>query len=230
MGRKVTDTDGNEVDIDEVVAKIIGTKGNGDAATALSEIMVENYGLRRKNADLRTTNDELTKKAIPEGSVVLSGDDLKVWETYKTLGKPEDLQKTIDTSKELEGKYTTLLQDGIIRDAAASLGYKPTVLGDLVKVRGLQVEIVEVETEDNGNKVKKPTPVVKLESGNVKPLGELITENFSDYLPALQVEATPQRGTPWVPQRSGGKAPDQKGNAASGLLDKYTQQHVKSDK
>lgn len=203
MGKKVTDKDGVEFDLEALVESMIASKGGGDPTKALGLMVAENHELRGKNRDLRTENDQLkTNSNLPEGHVTLNRDEVSHWNAVKDLGKPEDITKKLTERDEFESKYTNLLTDQTVRDAASIAGYKHTVLGDLVRVKNMELTLGETEVaDDKGNKVKQPTAFVKLANNQTKPLSEVITEQYSDYLPSLKIatDARQPAGTQWVP-------------------------------
>lgn len=204
--KKVKDSDGEDFDIEEMVQRMITTKGGGDAMKTLEALVSENYELRGKNRELRLEVTTASAK-VPEGARVLTADEVKQFDLYLSLGKPETIGATLTQHGELVIKHEDMVRNNTVRSAADIAGYKHTVLGDLVKVHNLQLEVGE--RDDKG--IKKPAVFVK-EGNQSLPLEDVIKSRYADYVPALQLttQGQPGAGVPWVPQSGGGATPPDK--------------------
>lgn len=217
----VKDADGNDVDITSVVEGML-TKAGGDPTEAMGTLVNDNYELRNKNRDLRTENDKL-KKGTPEGSVMMSKDDVAEYESYKALGKPKEVGDKLTELGTVKTELGDLKTNTMVRTAAEAHRYKHTVLGDLVKAKGLTLEMGESEVDVKGEKKKVPTAFVVDEAKKTRvELNKVVDEQFGDYIPALVLpEGQGQpTGTPWVSQQAsgGGKAGATNGNLAQRVI------------
>lgn len=231
MATFVKDRDGNDVDLDHVVASLIASKGSGDATKALSVIVAENFDLRVKNSKL-TDEVKTLKDGLPEGSRVLTKDEAVVYDTYLTYGKPDELKAKIDKGDQAAVKLTELERDTVVRSAADAMGFKHTVLRDLSKAHGLQLEMHEIDSVVDGKTIKVPTPFVMGEQGAKTPLKDVIEarQELKDFLPALTLDSAGKQpnGTPWVSQQGGG-APSPKEKMSAAVLNKYAPANTKKE-
>lgn len=105
------------------------------AAAAVLALMGENY---RARDDKR----QAEAKVPPAGSVVLTADEAKAWDAYRTLGKPEDVRKIKAEHGEYATKLTGLERESEVRGfmEAANMDAKQApqfmrLLGDAAPVR-----------------------------------------------------------------------------------------------
>lgn len=149
-------------------------------STALAQILFgENYNLR---GELR----ELKPKIIPDGAVVLTGDDAKSWAEYQALGKPADLKAGLDQRNQFQGELEQSKREASVRKAADAAGYKYSVLAEreeLARVRGKALTFDVREVDKDG---KKQLVAYVKEGDTERPLVDYAQENWADHLPALQ--------------------------------------------
>ncbi|GAA5513636.1 hypothetical protein Dcar01_02380 [Deinococcus carri] len=190
------------------------TTGNDGRLTA-EEWQARNDALHAKTSHsdlikrvttLERENETLKGNQVPNGARVLRGQELKDYEAYLALGKPDELGQKLkehgeyaalgkpgDVKKKVEDgdKAASTLADrdrtDAIRTAAEHAGFKQTVLGDRLKADGLTV-LPSKEVERDGKKVQ--VAYVKDGQGVEHELGEYAKKNWTDYLPALQVQAS----------------------------------------
>ena len=202
---RLKDADGNDFNLESVVAGLI-TKNGNDPSKALETLVQENYGLRSNNRELK---DQIEKLKVPEGSTVLAAEDAKIFEEFKALGKLEEIKKTIESFNTVNTELNTLKKESVVREAANLHKYKFNVLNDLVTAKGLQLEIGETEVQgDDGKTTKQAVALVKDQAGNKTILTKVIEDSFKDYIPSLALSEQQNTGTSWIPQSSGGKAPE----------------------
>lgn len=185
--KKVRASDYDGLDARALAAKL------ADALEERQEVIDENAGYREKNRTLRTQLAEAQKKIPAEGALVLTGDDAKAWETFKALGKPDEVAAAVKKAGELEGEIVTIRTDEKIRDAAAAMGWKFNVLKDRDPSRELAYE-VKIEKDDRGQDAKRV--YVKAKDGQTKLLDEYAKEHWGDYLIALADTGGAQPGQP----------------------------------
>jgi hypothetical protein len=158
---------------------------HGDPTAALRVLMGENYASRDR---IR----ELTARLPAGSSLVLDGDDVKHWNTYKQLGTPGDLKKSLDAGQQFEAEAGGFRKAELVRSAAEVHGFKPSVLGTLA--RDLDIEIAEAKGKD-GKPVR--VAVVRGEGDSKTPLTEYAEAHWADFLPSLRADpAARPVGTP----------------------------------
>lgn len=185
----------------------------GTARGALAVLYDENFQLRQKNRDLRK---EVKGLAPSEGAQTLTKDEATIYQALKALNlTPEQITAALSERDTLKGKVEGMLRDASFSEAAEALNYKSKVLADLLRSRGMEVEMREVEVEENGAKSKRRTPYGKLTSeaaDKFTPLQDYIKSNLSDYLPSLQQQDgkdSPDGGITYPEQDGRGKVPRQ---------------------
>lgn len=182
--------------VSEIMSSIQST-GNGSRSggdTVNDKVIRDNVKLRLKLNEVRTENETLKSK-LPEGAVVLSKDDAKLFEDFKALGKkPADITKLLKDGETAATELASRKLGDVAADAAKALGWNGVdVLKDQISSRNLRVEMRETEVDDGkGGKTKKPVPFVITGEGAASKAEELTTyvnTNLKGYLPALQGSA-----------------------------------------
>jgi hypothetical protein len=170
-------------------------KYEGDAMKFATALYDENWQLREKNR-------QLEGKAPSEGSVVLSKTDAERWESYKALGKPDELKQRLDAHATLETQLAEMKQKDVLREVADLHGYKLSVLLDRDKAAGG----LKVEIKDDAKGVK--TAFVK-DGDKEAPITEFAQQHWADYLPSLKVETAtqPRAGNGFDPKPKVATAP-----------------------
>jgi len=186
----------NPPDLAQALAGLLARNG-GSMDTVGMMLLSENHGYRDRIRQL--------EGRLPEGSVVLAGDDLARWQAYQALGQPTDLQTAIAERDTFRTDLTTLQRTQAIADAAELAGYKAKVLGQLPKAASLTFTIKD-ET-DNGQAVRR----AYVKDGDTEELLTTYAEReWPDFLPSLSADTNPAQrapGAPMVRQHVGGKAP-----------------------
>lgn len=162
---------------------------------SLDDREADNKAARDKNKALQEEL-EATKAALPaEGALVLSGDDVKVYEAYQALGKPNELEVKLGDYDRAVADAAALKRRTLVDKAArdpkneTQYRYRTSVLERLLADATLS------ETKD-GFTVKA--------GDEEKPLEKWLEEDQADFMPA--VTAVPE-GTPVGPavgSRKGG--------------------------
>lgn len=187
---------------------------NGDAvrmAEKLAEVLIDNAAIREQRRTLREEVTTLKAKQVPEGAVILQGEDAAAYEAYKPLGKPADLTKRLADADAATQRLTTLERDAVIRDAATAAGYKFSVLRD--RAADLPIEVREVDQD--GKKVSRA--FVKPQGGGEHELTAYAQQHWGDYLPALTAAQADGNGNGQGQQQGQGLAfPRQQGGGGTG--------------
>jgi len=104
---------------------------HGDERGAIKTLLDENLEYRQQLRDLKKELKEANGKAPAEGAIVLSGDDLKAYEAYQALGKPEELTDKLKKADESLQRLTELETAQTFADAAKIAGANEKALRKL---------------------------------------------------------------------------------------------------
>lgn len=169
----------------------------------------ENHKLREK---LRNAEG----KAPGDNDVVLKGDDIKRWNTYRDLGEPTDLRKAVEQRDQYKAESERNAREKEYGAAAKVAGFVPDAFVPLAERDGLQLVTKEERSRDTG----KVGPVVHVKGvdadgkESLTPLSTYAEERWAVFLPSLKAGATPPPrpvGTP--PPRSLNTPPPRPGAA-----------------
>lgn len=152
-------------------------------AERVAELENRNYQLRESNRTIGLERDALKGKAAPDGAVVLTADQAKLWEAYQGLGKPEDVTKALKDRDDAQTELGTFRRNAQIQQAAEAHGYKATALGKIPSLAGKAIETREIEAD--GQKVKRS--FVK-DGDKETALDAYIQEHDAELLPALTAD------------------------------------------
>ena len=184
-GGNGTDQGGNgsgEFDATKAVERL--SKRYGGIEGALKQLVSDNYGYRE---EIRSLKDRVPK----DGSVVLEGDSVKHWNSYRELGAPSDLKKMSEELGATKGQVATLLKAQVVGKAAKLHGLEESVLSTLAK--DVELDIVEKVAEGKATHIA----VVKHDGDKTTPLEEYAKTQWAAFLPALKPAATTRAlGTP----------------------------------
>lgn len=174
---------GNQPDLAGQIANLIARQGSPDAALML--LMQENYQYRDQNRQLR--------ERVPDGAVVLSGDDVQHWRDYQALGQLDELRTRLTEREQAQTELNNLRTQATIRSVAEAMQWKPSVLERLA---GNVTFITKTEGD-------KTTISVKDGDGET-PLQAYADTHWGEFMPALTTDTTPaRRGTGFVQQGAG---------------------------
>lgn len=184
----------------------------GNAETAIAALLKDNLSYRVKlraardsapykpddslvqeNEQLRGENDRLAALVPASGAVILTGDDAMAWPKYKALNlAPDKITAALTERDTLATQLANRSRREIAVDAAEKLGYKPTVLADLITTKGLHVEMKDVTEKQDGKSVTTKVPHVRPaadEKAAFETLEAYVGRELKDYLPALTAVA-----------------------------------------
>lgn len=202
---------------------------SGDVNALAFQLFQEQHKARVQRRKLRREIKDLEEKQPKEGSIVLSGDDAKIYAELTKDRKLVDVQKLLNDGATQAQELSDLKFRSLVGDAATAHGLKPSVLQELAKSRSLVLEMGETEFEvDKGGgkkeKGRKPAAfVVDAQDPKKKTnLDDYLKTSAADFLPALQATKADGAGDEgakksWV--RTGGGAAPQGGGGGS-LLEK----------
>lgn len=180
---------------------LVQRQGSMDAAAFL--LYQENHGYRERIRDAERQIRELQGQLPGEGAVVLTGDQAQAWQSYQTLGAPDEVKKVKD-------EYTALKRDAHFRAVAEVHGFNPVVLAGLPGAADLTIEIGE---ETSNGKTVQVAYVVQ-QDGKKMALPDYAQQTWQPFLPALQQQSgqpVQAKGTPFIRQQTGsGAAPANK--------------------
>lgn len=191
---------GSNTDADDLLASIrtlLPKGGEGADADAINKALFrDNYRLREDRRNLRTQLASKTTK-VPDGALLLEGDDAKAYQAFKGLGlSPEQISEVLVAHDDLSTRVTAT-------DAATALGWKPKVLQDLISSKGLVIE--DREVTDNGAKKQVPH-VIEYDGDKEKATPLADYEPLKEYHPSL---VATDGGTGGRTHQSGIRVPSQ---------------------
>jgi hypothetical protein len=165
-------------------------KMNGDAQAFAMELFDENRRYREKNRQITEERDALKAKVPAEGSVILAGDDAKLFADLTAKVPLKDAKGKLDEADAATGKLADYERRELYRQVSEAHGFKPGVLERLARTDGITLALDrEVERDDGkGNKTKVKVASVKDASGQVLPLEEYAQKHWADFQPALTAQ------------------------------------------
>jgi hypothetical protein len=192
----------------------------------LTRVQSDFKELKTRADALEKENGELKAK-VPDGAVVLTGDEAKAYEAIQAAGGLKEANKRLEGFEELKAKDAKRTREDALAEAAEAEGWNAkTAVKALTRdaeFGGLPFEVKEVEREVQANgKPEKRTVKAGFVTVNDKsiPLGEWVQKNADHILPSLTATQTTQQdggGREYIEQRgrsSGdGKAADAKTRA-----------------
>lgn len=177
----------NTEEIRAFVQSIIGTQ---NVDSQVQRLMTENFEYREKNRVMRAELDAAKGRIPAEGAVVLTGDDVKLFNDFKALNlKPAEVTTLQTEFKALQGEVTTAKRKDSIATAAHAEGYDPTVLGTLIGDQELVVKPVTEDVDGKNQAVDRAFIRTKGADNTVTEtrLSEHIEKNHAKFIPSLTV-------------------------------------------
>jgi hypothetical protein len=163
----------------------IEERGVEGAAKMLLELAEDNFKYRSKLRDL--------EGRLPEGAVVLKGDDAKAWQTYRDFGRPADIKAAMEERQNLASWKRDRERSDTVAQCATLHGYKASVLERFAKADGLSIVIdtLDQKTKD-GKPVQKGFVVTRGDDGQETrtSLDEYAERHWTDGLDALKEAPT----------------------------------------
>lgn len=213
MPKKEEKDDGTDRIID-AMNSLLDKKG-GDSEGVIKLLLTENFKLRDDKRSLKSEISELRGKTPGEDAIILVGDDVDAWNSFKDLGEFKDVKNKLDKVEELQGELDKRDRSALIGGAAEVVGYNPRVLTELVEAKGLTVEMKDVEVEgEDGSKKTEKKPFIRVgEKADPVELTSYAKSNFSDFLPALtntEARNDQDAGPNVPPQRRSSQTPPSK--------------------
>lgn len=162
----------------------IEERGVEGAAKMLLELAEDNFKYRSKLRDL--------EGRLPEGAVVLKGDDAKAWESYRQYGRPADIKAAMDERQNLASWKRERERADTVAQCATLHGYKASVLERFAKADGLEIVIDTSDQKDkDGKPVRKGFVVTRGDDGQEAegsrvPLDQYAETHWKDELEALR--------------------------------------------
>jgi hypothetical protein len=184
-------------------------KHNQDGVRLASTLFDDNWKQREEIRQL--------KARIPEGSVVLTGDEVKDWNAFKALNvEMKDVKTALKELPDLKKQNAELASMENYRELA-EIGLdgkklKVSVLKDLLsKFPDAQFRFVTEKAQDGKTDVRKAY-IKPAADGQETDFAAFTAQNLTDYLPSLKVDA----GAATQPAPNGaGPDPAPDGNSTS---------------
>jgi uncharacterized protein YjbJ (UPF0337 family) len=139
--------------------------------------------VERENAEYRGKIKDLKGK-VPEGSIVLTGDDLKAYEAYQALGKAEDVEARLKAATEAQEKLRGYEKQEQFTTAAKAAKMNSNALA---KLYGDHTLIVEGSGED----AKVYVSVTDGEKESKVTLDEHVKEHYPEFEASLYEQDAP---------------------------------------
>lgn len=225
--------------VDRLVSKF------GTMSRALEVLAGENFDYRETNRELSARVQQLGAKQVPDGAIVLTGEDAKSWNAIKAIEgvTPDKVPDVVKKSRDLEMKIAATDRESIVGKASESLKWNPKVLAGLLSQSKLDLEMRDTIVRDGaGKESTEKVPYVR-KAGDASAAWEKLSEfgerDFKDFLPALRTAASgggngsgpagtetitpmPGQGTPAAQGATGGDVVDnfigQQQSAAKGRV------------
>lgn len=188
----------------------------------------ENYQLRHQRKDLRAQIANLTKRVPPEGAIVLTAEQGKLWAVLldRKIDSPDKLAAALDEAGTLKEQIASRDFDTLIATAAEVGEFPVGTLRDLVKARGLRPEIrtESVEVTEGGEKKRTQVQVVYLGTGKdgeqALRLNEYVEQKAPEYATLIgtaKVEGGVAKGvTTTTPDSTAGRRVASQASASKG--------------
>lgn len=164
-------------------------------AEKLAESENANWQLREKNRTLRQERDTLKDKQPGEGAVVLSADEAKDFDAYRTLGKKAgEIKAALDAATDATNKLTQYERDALLRDVQDATGFDRDVLSEIGQGWVFRIadegsaKVVYVKDGDQETRIDQHPKVQKFMPALKKPEADL---------------SVPPRNTSFVQQHGG---------------------------
>lgn len=178
-----------------------------DAMALAEKLFSENYEYRGKIRQLEQQVTDVTGKVPADGAVVLTGEDATAWNTYKALGKPDEIKQGLEERTRLQGKLTEQERSNLLRSVAETAGYKASVLTNLDRIAKAEGKTLAFDVRDVTIDGKAAKVAYVKDGDKETALADYAATNWSDFLPALTTVTTQpqqqQQGQRFVTQHTG---------------------------
>lgn len=199
-------------DIAAAVRDAVSSSGSNNNDGKLQSLLTDNFQYREAIRNLNVELATLRSRVPAEGALVLTGDDLKIYNEFIALKlKPAEVTALQSKATELEKSAAAFKLKEAIAAAAVAENYDATVLGTLVNGQDLTIKPVDETVDGKPVKVDRAFINIKGADGVVteRRLSEFMIEKHSTFLPVLTVaegiegerSSTSNGGTQYIPQR-----------------------------
>lgn len=166
-----------------------------------AQLMADNAELRGDKRRLKDKITDLEAKVPADGSLILTGNDAKLFQAAKAVLETlptdkrtaEELGKMLKEHGELTLKVTNLERQSVVVQIAEAEGWKVSALLKLAKDMDLVLESVEEEVDDEENEGKKKKVTVQRGFVQTKDAAGVVTkkrltDELKDFMPSLVKE------------------------------------------
>jgi hypothetical protein len=172
----------------------------GTAERALEALAGENFDYREQLRIRDNRVGELERNQVPQGAVILTGDDKAAWEKVKALNLSGDkVVERVKRADELETSYLADKRKSLVGELASASKYNADVLGPLLETNQLDGEIRSVTVRDTAGKEtsEKVAYVRKRGDANAtwEKLSEFATRDGSPLKPFIPALTANVQGT-----------------------------------
>lgn len=189
---------GERSDMSGFLTSILAREGSQEAALKV----LANDSLKARRQKQRVQKELADLKEAHERQRTLSDEDAARFDAYAALGTPEEVTARLAKQEELAAKLARQEHDARVREAADALGWKASVLGDLVGVKQLTLGTTTVTEQDrHGKRTEKSVPAFDVD-GTAVAVEQYVAEHLADYLPSLQGGPVKTRDVPFPDQRT----------------------------
>lgn len=164
---------------------------DGQAQAKLEQLFEDNFQLRNKNTKLTTDLEAATTKVPKDGDLVLTGDDVALFNEAKATGKnAKQLKELVKEHGDLSTKVVDLERKTKVAEIAEAENWKPAVLErltqgmDLLGVETVSEEIADEEAEGGKKKVDVKRGYINVKDG-ANTVKKKLVEELADFLPSL---------------------------------------------
>jgi hypothetical protein len=158
----------------------------GSIEQALAAVAYQLMQYEDREPEVKRAMDELRAR-VPEGAVVLSGEQKKIWDALLELKLDEKgLRGIVTENQQLKTDKASGDREKLDRDGAAALGLNYAVYHDLTA--GLEVEMRAGVVKENGKDVTKNIPHVRKKDDPKAPFEPFMVwaqREKAVYIPAL---------------------------------------------
>ncbi len=201
---------GPQLSADEIAAFRTFVASQGGDAQA-------NQVLFAENARLKTQLKAARERQIPEGALILVGEDVETWKNLRGLDIPlADVKAAMQERDQLRVKVSGMERDTQLRNVAGLANWNPDVLIKLDRLDGAK-RVYEVKMDEEGQQY------VTVREGDKETLtaSEYAQRSWAEFLPALSAKQAAQSNNQ---SNDGGE-----GDVVSNQPGHYSQQNNQGD-
>jgi hypothetical protein len=131
---------------------------------------------------------------MADDSLTLTGADAQAFRAYQALNlAPDKIATALAEGATAKAQLAARDLAAVHHTAAAAVGFKPAVLADVARIKGLHIEMRTVRVRDaNGQETTTHEPVARYAAtadAPLEPLAAFARRELVDYLPALTTSA-----------------------------------------